>query len=355
VTGKLAVGTLRREEFAEWSAFVGGSPDGSVYAQADYLEALASVTGASYRIIGVRRDSALIGGVALYETRSAWRGHRAGPRLLLYYHGPLFAQYQGGYPSEGTAQTLEIQNALLDYLASLGLDSLVLKSRGTVRDVRAYIQRGWQATLSYSYVVPLVDLKQQWQRVEGNLRRLIKRCTETERLCFTDDGDFDSFYRLHALTLGRRSVPTYLPEAAFRRFVEQLRAAGLARLQHARLPGGTAIASQLVLLGKHPVSHTVCAGMDPVHRRLGASAFLRWRGFEALAGLGYQANDLTDAALNSVTHFKSQLGGSLEPAFVLHAPGSTRLRVTQAIDRTLGSPRSAARWLARKVRRDQTS
>jgi hypothetical protein len=157
-----------------------------------------------------------------------------------------------------------------------------------------------QASPSYTYVVPLTDLKQQWQRVEGNLRRLIKRCTEVEGLHFTDDGDFDSFFRLHSLTLGRRNVSTYLPELAFRRFVERLRTAGIARLQHARLPNGAAIASQLVLFGKHPVSHTVCAGMDPEYSRLGASAFLRWRGFETLAGLGYQANDLTDAALNSV-------------------------------------------------------
>ena len=191
---------------------------------------------------------------------------------------------------------------------------MILKSRSTVRDVRAYIERGWQASPSYTYVVALTDLRAQWQRVDGNLRRLIKRCTETDRLGFTDDGDFESFFRLHALTLGRRNVATYLPQAAFREFFERLRTQGLARLQHARLPDGTAIASQLVLLGENKVSHTACAGMDPQYSRMGATAFLRWRGFEALADLGYEANDLTDAALNSVTHFKSQLGGTLEYA-----------------------------------------
>ena len=299
----LSVATLRPEEFAEWGEFVGRSPDGSVYAEAGYLEALATATGAAFRIVGIRRAGALVGGVALYETRSSLRGRHAGPRLLLYYHGPLFASYDGGYPSQQTSQALEIQGVLHDFLASLRFDSMILKSRSTVCDVRAFVNRGWQAAPSYTYVVPLIDLKQQWLRVESNLRRLIKRCTEAEGLRFTEDDDFDSFYRLHALTLGRRSVPTYLPEPAFRRFVEQVRGAGMARLQHARLPNGVAIASQLVLLGKHPVSHTACAGMDPGYSRLGASAFLRWRGFEALAALGYQANDLTDAALNSVTHF----------------------------------------------------
>lgn len=348
---RLSVMTLRPEEFPEWHELVSRSPHGCVYAQADYLEALASVTGATFRIIGIRRAETLVGGVALYETRSALRGRRAGPRLLLYYHGPVFAPYDGQYPSQETSQVLETHGALLDYLPTLGLDSITFKSRSTLRDVRACLTRGWRAVPSYTYVVPFDDLKRQWQRVESNLRRLIRRCTETEGLAFTDDADFDSFYRLHALTLGRRSLPTYLPELAFRRFVERLRAAGMARLQHARLPNGTAIASQLVLLGRHPVSHTACAGMDAAHGRLGASAFLRWRGFETLASLGYLANDLTDAALNPVTHFKSQLGGNLELALVLHAPPSPRLRIARAIEQALTLPRSAAGHLARRLAR----
>jgi hypothetical protein len=349
-----SVTTLGPQELAEWRQFVGRSPDGSVYAEPDYLEALAAATGANFRIVGVRRAGVLVGGVGLYETRSLLQGRHTGPRLLLYYHGPLFSPYDGAYPSQETSHALEIQDVLLNYLSSLRFDSMILKSRSTVRDVRLFLQRGWQASPSYTYVVSLTDLAQQWQRVEGNLRRLIRRCTEVDGLRFTDDDDFDSFFRLHALTLGRRRIPTYLPERTFRSFVQRVRAAGIARLHHARLPDGTAIASQLVLLGKHPVTHTVCAGMDPDYSRLGASAFLRWRGFEALAGLGYKANDLTDAALNSVTHFKSQFGGSLETALVLRAPPSRRARAGQAIERMLGVPRAAGGRLIRAFGRAGT-
>lgn len=348
---KLDVTMLRPEEFAQWEEFVGRSADGCIYAEAGYLDALATVTGAGFHIVGVRRAGALVGGVALYETHSALHGRHAGPRLLLYYHGPIFAPYEGAYPSQRTARDLEIRTALLDHLSSLRYDSVILKSRSTVQDVRTFMDRGWQASPSYTYVVPLTNLKEQWQRVDGNLRRLINRCTETDQLTFTDDEDFDSFFRLHALTLGRRKVPTYLPELAFRRFVERTRAAGLVRLQHARLPNGSAIASQLVLLGKHPVGHVACAGMDPAYSRLGATAFLRWRGFEALAALGYTGVDLTDAALNSVTHFKSQLGGTLETALVVRSPQSPRTRGTQAVERALRLPRAAAGRLRRALSR----
>ena len=64
------------------------------------------------------------------------------------------------------------------------------------------------------------------------------------------------------------------------------------------------------------VSHTVSAAADADHLRMGATAFLRWKVLESLSALGYKANDLTDAALNPVTHFKSQLGGNLETCLV---------------------------------------
>ena len=80
--------------------------------------------------------------------------------------------------------------------------------------MRAYLARGWQAHPSYTYVVPLTDLRAQWQRVDGNLRRLIKRCTETDRLGFTDDDDFAAFFRLPPLARPPARRATYLPEAA---------------------------------------------------------------------------------------------------------------------------------------------
>ena len=54
------------------------------------------------------------------------------------------------------------------------------------------------------------------------------------------------------------------------------------------------------------------AGVAEDYLRMGASAFLRWRAVESLAQPGYAANDLTDASLNPVTRFKSQLGGDLK-------------------------------------------
>jgi hypothetical protein len=132
--------------------------------------------------------------------------------------------------------------------------------------------------------------------------------------------------------MAHHGAEPYLPEDRFGRWFRALHQLGLCRLFQARLPDGKPIAAQIVLLGAHPISHTVCAATDPAHRRLGASTFLRWRVFEWLAVQGKAGNDLTDAALNPVTHFKSQFGGELVTNFVLERRGNVLWRMSVAAE-----------------------
>jgi hypothetical protein len=118
-----------------------------------------------------------------------------------------------------------------------------------------------------------------------------------------------------------------------------------------RTKEGVPAAAQLTLLGPHPVTHTACAGADPEANKLGASAFLRWSSFESLAARGYEGNDLTDATLNPVTHFKSQLGGSLELSLVVQSPQSRQSRWNQLAETGVSRARSSAGNLVRRVLR----
>jgi len=315
---------LPETAFADWNRLVAASPDGSIYSTPEYLDALCAAAGGRFRVLAAYRGDELAGGVALYERRSAF-GTYVSPRLLLYYNGLVLRRYDTKYPSERTAREIKALAALEERLSASGYGRVEIRSRASVTDVRPFLARGWRAQPSYSYVVRLTDLKAQWSLVEQNLRRLIERCA-AQGLTAVEDDDFDAFFRLHAATMDRHEVAAYLPHATFGTYFERLRKAGSCRLYHARLPDGRAIASQLVLLSAHPVSHSVSAANDPEFNRMGAAAFLRWKVFEALAALGYTGNDLTDASLNPVTHFKSQLGGELQLSLVLRSPGTRRYR-----------------------------
>ncbi|MGH7585905.1 MAG: GNAT family N-acetyltransferase [Gemmatimonadales bacterium] len=335
---------LTEAEYPAWSALAATSPDGSPYSLPDYLDALCGAAGGSFAVLGAFRADVLVGGVALY-LRHGTGGRWAGPRLLLYYQSPVLQRAESKYPSVRTSRDLETLGALGDAISALGLDAATLKFRHTIADVRPFLERGWSVRPSYSYVVPLDNLAAQRGLVEQNLRRLVDRC-ERDGLTVAEDDDFASFHALHVRTLDRKDAHPYLPPGPFRRYWEGIRRAGLGRLYHARLADGRAIASQLVVAGRHPLAHTVSAASDPDFLRMGANAFLRWKAFEALHAAGYAANDLTDAALNPVTHFKAQFGGELVLCHVADQPSSRRWRAARARERMVARLRSAARRLA---------
>ncbi|MGH8274178.1 MAG: GNAT family N-acetyltransferase [Gammaproteobacteria bacterium] len=318
---------LTPDEYPEWTELVAGSPDGSVYSLPAYLDALCAATGGSYRVLVAEHDGHLVGGIALYRQKSAF-GTVVSPRLLLYYNGIVLAPHAAKSPSQRTEWHLHTLAALERALAGLPHARLRIKSRSTLTDLRSFASCGWALWPIWSYVVDIADLSTAWSRMHKDQRRLVKRCRE-RGLHLTMDDDFDAFYRLHLENHQRKGAPVYLPRDVFRRYVETLQEQSLARLHHARMPDGRVAASQLVLTGPHPVTHTVCAAADGELLKLGASAFLRWAVFEDLAAAGYQANDLTDAELNSVTRFKSQLGGELALCLEVSRPDRIAFRVGQ--------------------------
>ena len=350
MAAETTVAVLAEGEYGAWNRMVAESPDGGIYNTPEYLDVLCAAAGGRFRIVAARRGEELAGGVALYERDTAFVTY-VSPRLLLYYNGLVLRRYDTKYPSERTSRHLKALAGLEAFLADAGYGHVMLKSCGGVTDVRPFVEAGWTARPSYSYVVPLRDLPGQWARVEQNLRRLVERCAGSG-ITVSDDDDFTTFYRLHTTMLERRDVGAYLPAAAFEQYFRRLKAQGLCRLFHARLPeGGRPIATQLVLLGAHPVSHTVSAAADPEFAKLGVSAFLRWKVFEILAGLGSTGNDLTDAALNPVTHFKSQLGGDLELSLVLESRPTLAYGAGTGAGRLLRRVRGAAGGLVRRVLR----
>ena len=341
------VRTLDSTEYVAWDRFVAAAPGGSIYSLPAYLDALCVAAGGRFRILAASRGPDIVGGVGLYE-RSSSGGEYVSPRLLLYYNGVVIRQYKTQYPSESTARHVKILTAIEECLGMIRFGSVNLRSR-SLHDARPFLIKGWSVTPSYSYVVSL-DLKSAWTRVEQNIRRLVDRA-RNEQFTFSDDDDFDAFYDLHTTTLGRRDVGAYLPRREFAAFYATLRRQSLARLYHVRASDGRRAASQLVLLGPHGVSHTVSAGADPEMNKLGATALLRWSAFESLAALGYSGNDLTDAALGSTTHFKSQFGGSLELTLVLQSPRSPRYRLSDGAVTVAWRARASVSEMARRLLR----
>ncbi len=319
---------LHEAEYEAWRRFVDSSPGGSVYSYPEYLEVLARVVGGSFRILAVLKGDEIHGGIGLYE-RKRPAGKVLSGRLLLYYNGFVLREFTGKYPSVNASRETGVLSALEAWLARERFAHVHVRSRHPISDMRAFARGGWSVRPSYSLLMELHDTEAAFDRIEQNQRRLIRRCEESGASLAVDE-DFSAFYRMHQGTHDRKDAPVYLPEGQFRAYFDALAGKGLCRLFQVRLPDGRPVASQLVLLGGHPVTHTVTAAADPEFLHLGITPFLRWKVCEALAAEGYGGNDLTDAALNEVTRFKSQLGGTLVTNLVLNGRDNLRYRMRLA-------------------------
>jgi hypothetical protein len=343
---EVRVEPLRQSELADWARLVRSSPQGTVYALPCYLAALCGAAGGRFVVLGVWHGEELAGGVALYECDSRY-GRFVAPRLLLYYNGPVLRSYGTRYPSEQTARHLKTLAALEQAITARGYARVTLACSPALTDARPFLEAGWRAAPQYTYVVDIAEPPAQWERVEPNLRRLILRCGREGMACVAD-GDLDAFFALHARTMARKGGGLYLSAEGFRRYFDTLSRAGLCRLFNARQPDGRVVASQLVLLGPNGRCHVVAAAADEAFLRSGASAFLRWKSFEALSAAGWKEADLTDASLNPVTHFKSQLGGELQVLLALDAPRTLYYRLgSEAKAASLGARTALARALRR--------
>lgn len=306
---KVTTRFLGTDEYPKWATFVADAPAGSIYSLPEYLDALCTATGGSFRVLVAERNGRIEGGIALYEFAGSCQ-----PRLLLYYNGIVLSDHDEPRSLKQTETRLHTLGALESALTKQPYSRIRFKSRWPLQDLRVFQSEGWTLVPHWSYEIGIGNLEDAWKGLDKNLRRLVRRGQEAGLACSTE-GDFDAFYRLHRATAERKGAPLYLAENAYRHFVADLRARKLARLYEARLPNGKVVSSQLVLIGPHAVTHTVCAGSDEQALQLGASAFLRWSALEDLAAAGYRANDLTDAALNPVTRFKAQFGGELRLFF----------------------------------------
>jgi len=325
---KFEVCRLNSSRYDEWDRFAESAPAGSIYSTARYLDVLCRAAGGNFEILAVLDNDQILGGIAVYHEHG-WGLQWISPRLLLYYNG-LVINECNGIRQSACSRSLAIVQALAAHLTQLRSARIVLNNRYDIIDVRPFISLNWTATASYTYTVPLTDLEPTWRRIDKNQRRLIRRASEAA-VTFSDDDDFESFYALHEETSRRKGAALYLAKDKFNNFIKDLLKQGLAKIFNARMPDGNVVATQLVLLGAHPVSHTACAGARHSTLHIGVTPFLRWNAFKKLHELGYKENDLTDAGLNSVTQFKSHLGGELKLNLTLRRTDRLSFKALQCI------------------------
>lgn len=345
---------LEIPEYDQWDRFVDESQHGSIYSQSYFLEALSAMIGTRFRILSIFKNNELVGGTGFLYSPGKY-GDMISPPPLQYYNGLVIKDFEAKYPSITTSRQSGVIHSIVDELESGKYASAELSNRYTFDDPRILLWRGWQIWPRYTYVVPIGNLEEQWQRVEQNTRRLISRC-ERDGMTLELSDDTDAFYTMHEATYHRKGVEPYTSREKFITLYQKLKQRDACQIYFALTNDGKRVAGQIILMSKHPVTHTWMAGSDKEFLRSGASAFLRWKAFEDLNRRGYAYNDLTDAMNERVAKFKSQFGGQLVPSFVIYREISSKLHIRKLINNLLMKPVNMVRSkLLRKPKDDDLS
>jgi hypothetical protein len=320
---------LDREEYPTWDSCVLELSTASPYHNSRYLECLAAATDAEFRLLGCFLDGQLVGGIPLYKTNSRF-GTIVTPRSFLYYNGPWTADFANMGIAKADRRKNDTLHALSKWFESANLSRVRLKLSPSLTDTRSLLADGWRIRPTYTYVVALADLDALWDRMDRHARRMVARAKENG-LFISRNSHPDKLFEFHEDVHKRKGAPLYLPREKFTSFVQRLISEDIASVHHAHLESGEIVASQLVLGAGYSVAHTICAGSAPQHDNSGSNAFLRWEAFRYLAEKGTNFNDLTDAALNTVSRFKASLGADVTLTMVAERPDTSLLRLFEAV------------------------
>jgi len=309
VSLQLEVIELSRNDHAAWDQAVADSIGGSPYSCSAYLTALSNATGGEYRLLAVCDESRILGGIGLYIRAHGRREYVRG-RYLLYYNGPFVRRISEASPIAMEETTHRVLTCIESRLRSTDYSRVQIRPRHTVSDCRPFLQQGWQAHPTFSYIVDISDIEACFSRMHRNVRRQIRQAERTG-IQATRSDNIDGFFSLHQQTCQRKGFPTYLGRDSMIAFYDELRESNLARLYMVGEPDSPPSAGVLVLASDHPVTHTVCAASRSGKLPSGANTWLRWHVFKDLSECGYAENDLTDAHEPAVAKFKRQLGARL--------------------------------------------
>lgn len=361
--------TVRRLEIddALWRRIVSSSPYATPFHHPDVVASVAAAMRREAKGWGAWLDGELVGGIFVLHSNRA----RLTPVSAAAYNGPLLRHSPSKVQSSNDRHSSEVVTALCEAVRSEHSPIELRMAPGTA-DVRALVAAGWQLRPSFTYRVEIADLRQAWEAIDTNRKRLIRRaerlgygiselrcpgvtgsqanglrkigpdanepsgrsmCQTSEssvgqkfgeagiRIEAYDDSVASDVERLHRLQEQGYGLPGDLDLKGWRELLRRTLGQGTVRLFVAKSREGQVVAFQLTAAadrlgndatsgGAH-VAANLLTGACPKHLDSGVNGLLRWCVFARLGEAGFREFDLNGARPGAAGRFKASFGGKL--------------------------------------------
>lgn len=148
---------LSESDYPQWDALVEQSGQGTIFHSSGWITTVTKMFPVKSTIIGVFRNSDLIGGCLFYQENLFHLYHKGTTDIAMTSYGgfvissPLSIQVR-----ECEKREHQIISLILDKIQSLNLANVRLTNSPGLVDIRPFTWKGWNISVSYNYIFPLL-------------------------------------------------------------------------------------------------------------------------------------------------------------------------------------------------------
>ena len=260
------------------------------------------------------------------------------PRAVMVYLGPAIVSYEKLKQSKRESTTIEVVNAVDDFLKDLGVDYARVRTPPFFDDSRAFSWRNYSVSPQFTYVLNLSNgLKRLWENLDRSLRRSIEK--SKQKGVSVREGNFDDLERIRQnmkarfQELGVKVSEDYHKEY-FRDLFKEFHPDKMKILSVEY--NGESVGGIVLLCHKNRVSYWFGMGKTTI-KGIYPNDVLQWEAIKWSLENGFRYYEEIDAGDDPrLRHYKSKFNPSLVPWYSAVKRYSLFGRVAESVSKALG-------------------
>lgn len=313
VDKRLITRILSSDEFEEWNELVNLSNQGTVFHLSEWIKTSADASNTPFELIGVYDNNKLIGGCPIHYKKKYHLSYLTSNISLAPYGGVLLTPHLGSQIRENEQVDNAIINSLREYLEKKRFTYISIANEHNITDIRPYIWNGWNATIRYTYMQPLMgDI---WNHISRKARNIIRKAQKLE---VTIDKGYDPecYWGLNVDTYQKQNRPVPMSKEYITALMDMAIEKNLGEMWIAKMPNGDTAAAEFVLWdGK--MAHRWSAASNSAYKESGATSLLLYELFVDMQKRGFTKMNMMAANTPQLTKFVSSFNPELQPYYIV--------------------------------------
>ena len=307
----MEVRNLSEHDYDQWNQLVERSVNGTIFHSSIWITSAAKILHLDYAIIGVFKDSQLIGGCSFYF-KSKFHVFKTG-----YTNVPFFPY--GGFvislPNNKNTRSSELKvheifSLILEKIQTFNIFYMNLINSPAIIDIRSLKLQGWREYVYYTYILNLEN--DIFFNFSTSVRRSIRK---SQKMGITVKKEYnpDIYWELTKKTFEKQNLKTPLPKEHLFKLMEMLLQNNLGEMWIARTTNGEPASAEFIIWDNKQAYRWIAAS-DTQFKDTNAATLLLFEIFQDLQKRGFHEINLMAGNMSNISTFIS----SFNPRLVLY-------------------------------------